>query len=72
MRDNLTTEKGQFIAGRQAARLCWKFTHEDRMKAAHIETVALVNRIEQGDKQELWDAWYKGINAGIAERYNGK
>ena len=71
MHDSLTTTQGQFIAGRQAARLCWKFTHADYMKASRLETRALINRIEQ-DKQSLWDAWYKGINAGIAERSNGK
>ena len=68
MKDNLTTERGQFIAGRQATRLCGKCTYDGRMRAAHLETRALINRIEQGDKQELWDAWYRGINAGLSER----
>ena len=72
MRDNLTTEQGQFKAGRLAARLCWKFNYTDFMKASRLETRALINRIDQGDNPALWMAWYKGINAGIAERNNDR
>lgn len=66
--DKLTTEQGQFNAGRLSTRLWWKFTDAGRSRAQRLETRALVTRILEGDPPNLQAAWYKGIEAGLSER----